>query len=77
MGGFLLAPIRTVIAQTPEPTPSPTPADQLSVQLTSGSTLVIERHITYGEISITLALLGLGALLVLFGLYRGVSLWLR
>jgi hypothetical protein len=63
--------------QTPTPTITPTPADQYSLQLDSGASLVIERHITFGEISITVALGVLAVLLVMSILVREAREWLR
>ena len=56
---FALALPDIAIAQTETPTPTitPTPANLSQVTLTSGSTLVVDRTVTYGDIYITLALL--------------------
>jgi hypothetical protein len=59
---------RPVLAQseeTPTPTLTATPPYQYAVALSSGSQLVIERRVTYGEIAVVFAL-GISILIQIF-----------
>lgn len=42
---------------TPEPTITPTPSYQQGVPMSTGSTLLIEKKVTYGEIAIVVSVL--------------------
>lgn len=46
-----------VSTETPTPTITPTPSNLSEVQLSSGSTLIVGRSISYGDIAITLAIM--------------------
>lgn len=56
--------LQTTDTPTPTVTPTvtPTPAYVTSYTLDSGNTLIVERHWTFGELAIFLAVLGLIAL---------------
>lgn len=72
---LLLPPAGLALAQDPQPTPTPTPPWQYGVTLSSGAQLVIERRISYGEIAVATAILGLLGLFVIWIGFRAYKLW--
>jgi hypothetical protein len=71
---LLPAPLQ-VHAQDPSPTPTATPAYLHEVELSEGSTLLLVRSVTYGEIAVVLAVLVLSLLFIGYLFLRIPKLW--
>lgn len=64
-------------AQTPEPTPTSTPAWQYSIVLSSGAEMVVSREISYGDIGVVVALVGVALLLLFYIMLASIKMWSR
>lgn len=76
----LFAQTGQVFAQTSTPTPTLRPTltgARYELDLSSGSTVVIERTLSYGEIAVSVLLLAELVCFVLYVIFRTVRLWLR
>lgn len=78
----LAAPSSVALAQSGTPTPTPTPRPTLAgpryeLDLSSGSTVVIDRTVSYGEIAVSLLLAAEVVLFALYAIFRSIRQWLR
>jgi hypothetical protein len=64
-------------AQDPEPTITPTPNSVQGIPMSTGSTLLIEKSVTYGEIAVVAVILLLVAVELLRGMVEIPKNWTR
>ena len=62
MASFVLPAPVSAQEPTPEPTPTATPGWLQAVPMSTGSTLLIERRVSYGDIAVTAAVLVLATI---------------
>ena len=60
-----------------DPTPTPTPVYEYDLALPSGTHVVVERRITYGEIAVVIAIMAVTVCFIAYFMIRVVELWLR
>lgn len=66
-----------VAAQTPEPTPSPTPSYMQAVTMSTGSSLLIIKSVSYGDIAVTIAVMALLAVELVKAMVDLPKKWLK
>jgi hypothetical protein len=75
--GFIVCNVSTASAQDPTPTVTPTPSYVQGIPMSTGSTLLIEKSVSYGDIAVVASILALVAVQLLRGMVEIPKNWTR